>query len=155
MSLYEDNWESNNEVALAALDRLRVNRYSLAQEARILKKLAQSRRAQPLAALNAHRTGRLREQARASHLAWGFVLGRDYDDLEGPTTVKKVDYVEFARKVRMALGYHPDNETLEAWLPTDDEQMERARRNQRTPHAERVRKPRHTKEEWDAIVALE
>lgn len=153
MSLYEDNWESNNEVALMSLDRLRVNRYSLAQEARIIRKLVSSRRASPRSALNAHRQGRLREQARAAHLAWGFVLGKTYDQLEGPTTVKKVDRKAFADKVRLALGYYPDAETLEAWLPTDDEQIERARRNQRPARVLRVRKPSLTREQWEVASA--
>ena len=127
-SPYELASKQNRDDASYRLDRLRVNRASLAAESRIIRTLRNKRRGENRHALNYHRTTRVREQSRAAHLAWGFVLGTPYDAIEGPDTRKRVNAKAVAQKIAMALGHDPELEAFEAWLPTEKEQYLRSTR---------------------------
>ena len=50
-------------------------------------------------ALREHRTGVVRQEARASQLAYGFLRGNAYRTIEGPTTRNPVDKAKVARMV--------------------------------------------------------
>ena len=63
-------------------DKLRINRKSLAAEARINRALARKRRGDVKYALDWHRKNRLRQEARAAHLAWGWLRGVPYRTME-------------------------------------------------------------------------
>ena len=79
---------------IAAVHKARVNVKSLACEARIIR--LEEHRCGPgyRAELSAHRRGRLREEARYSHLALAFLRGRDYRAVENaagtPVSVKRL-----------------------------------------------------------------
>lgn len=67
---------------IAAIHKLRVNLKSLTAEARIIRQ--ETRRAGPAYRdeLTMHRRGRLREEARYTHLALAFLRGRRYRQVE-------------------------------------------------------------------------
>ena len=83
MKTYEYDWK------VAAIHKLRVNIKSLAAEARIIRQ--ESRRAgYPYSGiLTEHRRGKLREEARYSHLALGYVRGRSYASMEGSKRLER------------------------------------------------------------------
>lgn len=69
---------------VAAIHKLRVNIKSLAAEARIIRQEAKRAGYPYSGILTEHRRGKLREEARYSHLALGYVRGRTYASMEGP-----------------------------------------------------------------------
>ena len=99
---------------VAAIHRLRVNLKSLAAEAKIIRH--ETRRAGPRYRdmLSLHRRGRLREEARYTHLALALLRGRTYRQVEKDGS-KPVDPDRLAKKLSM--GQHPfEQKCLIDWL---------------------------------------
>lgn len=63
-------------------EMLRVKLKSLAAEARIIRKEEQATHGEQRDRLHAHRVGIVRFEARAAHLAYGFIRGRTRDQME-------------------------------------------------------------------------
>ena len=63
-------------------EMLRVKVKSLSEEARIIRREEQKTRGTLRAQLAEHRRGVLRREARAAHLAYGFILGRSLREME-------------------------------------------------------------------------
>ena len=76
MKTYEYDWK------VAAIHKLRINVKSLAAEAKIIRQEARRCGACYEMELTLHRRGRLREEARYTHLALAFVRGRPYKSVE-------------------------------------------------------------------------
>lgn len=70
-----------------AIHRLRVNIKSLAAESIIIRKECKRCSLEYLNEMVLHRRGRLREEARLSHLALGFIRGRPYKEIESKAKV--------------------------------------------------------------------
>ncbi len=113
-SPHEAAYAEDPRRATRNLRKLAVNRMSLAAEARILRRLAKGKHGPDRHELNLHRTGRLRSEARAAHIAWGYARGRRYEQIEGPHTRKPVPRGAIERKIKMiGLAIEP----LASWLP--------------------------------------
>lgn len=81
-----------------AIHTLRVNIKSLAAESRFIRQETARCGREYKNALALHRRGKVREEARYSHLALGFLRGRKYRQLEHKTG-KKVDAKRIAAKL--------------------------------------------------------
>lgn len=84
-------------------EMLRVKVKSLAAEARIIRQEEQRTHGQLRFELHEHRVGVVRDMARSSHLAYGFIRGRTHDEME-PTRKSEPDW-EAVR--RMCKRYGP------------------------------------------------
>lgn len=73
------------EPRIAAIHRARVNRASLQAEARIIRKECRRCGIQYREILYWHRVGKLRHEARIANLAYGFLRGRKYRQIEAKT----------------------------------------------------------------------
>lgn len=104
---------------LEGLDRLKVNRLSLAAESRIIRKLANQRRGLHRHSLKQHRAGRIRTESRAAHLASCFVRGREYAVVEGPETQKRVDRKLVLKKAQMVVP-NVTAEDVDIWIGDEE-----------------------------------
>lgn len=68
---------------------LKIAEYTIAQQARLLKKLERSKTKDQKKGYHSVRVGVLRQEARAHHLALGFLRGRTMDQMELP--LRKLD----------------------------------------------------------------
>lgn len=108
------NYTYNSKVA--AIHKLRVNIKSLTAEARIIRQ--EARRAGPgyREQLSLHRRGRLREEARYTHLALAYLRGRAYRQAEGGCR-QELDAGKLIDKLRRAGASSPDaTPSIHAWL---------------------------------------
>lgn len=71
---------------------LKIKGLTLAQEARIIKKIEQNRRTNPnlRAQLHKHRTVDVRNEARSTHIALGFLRGTTMQQMERPLKLDRV-----------------------------------------------------------------
>ena len=99
---------------VAAIHRLRVNIKSLSAEAKIIRQ--EARRAGPgyREQLVLHRRGRLREEARYTHLALAYLRGRKYAQVEGGCKLP-LDAAKLIEKLKRA-GAQPEVYAVHTWL---------------------------------------
>ncbi len=88
-------------------EMLRVKIKSLAEEARIIRR--EEKRAgksgQLYGELRNHRVGVVRREARAAHLAYGFIKGRPYEQME--STVHQGNEAPWAHVEKLVKRYGP------------------------------------------------
>lgn len=106
------NFTYNSKVA--AIHKLRVNIKSLSAEARIIRQ--ESRRAGPgyREQLTLHRRGRLREEARYTHLALAYLRGRTHQQAEGGCRLE-TDAAKLIDKLKRS-GAGPEAYAVQNWL---------------------------------------
>jgi len=128
------------EEFLVGVNAIKINRASLQAEATLLRNKAHDAKGMERHALNAHRTGRLRSEARAAHLAWGYLRGRPYSRMEQrsmlatagatvhkgtlyfatdstePGRIKPIDLSRVAAKIILAGFDTPTEEDLVGWV---------------------------------------
>lgn len=99
---------------VAAIHKLRVNIKSLAAEAKIIRR--EARRAGNFYSwqLTEHRRGRLRQEARITHLALAFVRGRAYRSVEQNS--KDMDITFRLRAKVNGFGAAASESQITAWL---------------------------------------
>lgn len=83
---------------------LQIKGLSLAAEARIIKRLEQSKRRNPKlrASLHLHRVNEVRSEARSTHLALGFLRGRTMAEMEKPLRPENQGHVATKNMTRTA-----------------------------------------------------
>lgn len=94
-------------------EMLKVKAKSLADEARTIRKEERRTRGEELRAeLHWHRVGVVRREARATHLAYGIVLGRPLDRIERPKEPR--DKALLAKVATMVKKYGPLDKARQA-----------------------------------------
>ena len=100
--------------------KLRIKAKHLAEEARIIRKEASETHGMDKWSLNHHRTTTVRNEARATQLAYQFLLGkRKYAEIEGPRTdiMKRLVHIDPRIKAMIKkYGQPGDAERLIGWL---------------------------------------
>ena len=83
---------------------LKVKGLSLAAEARIIKRLEKARNSHPKlrASLHLHRTVEVRNEARSTHLALGFLRGTPYTKMELPLRPLNAGHLKSKNATRTA-----------------------------------------------------
>lgn len=107
---------------------LKIKLKALAEEARIIRREEQRLRCSPtlgedIAAANTaerrslylHRVIAVREAARLTHLAYGFLRGRSYTAIEGHSTYRAANWAEVLRMVRKYGARDTTEEALRNW----------------------------------------
>ncbi|KKL49506.1 hypothetical protein LCGC14_2314820 [marine sediment metagenome] len=129
VSPYVEAHTLNSEHAWLGLDILKINRASLMAEARLIRRLVSARhkkgkregelkRSGPTRqVLSEHRKGRLRNEARAAHLAHGYLRDVPYASMENPERLKKpVLMVLAAVRAKVARFSRGAVEGLDIWF---------------------------------------
>lgn len=100
--------------------KLRIKAKHLAEEARIIRREAQQVSGLERHALNEHRKWTVRNEARATQLAYQFLRGRrEYREIEGPSTNIHFRQSYIDARIRAMVkkyGSPGDVERLEDWL---------------------------------------
>lgn len=99
---------------IAAIHKARVNRASLQAESRIIRREEQRAGAAYRTELRFHRTGQLRYEARIAALAYGYLRGRKYLQMERKTKEKPKASEIVAKLSRW--DYRADAVAVSAWL---------------------------------------
>lgn len=107
---------------VSAIHKLRVNIKSLAAEARIIRQ--EARRAGNFYSwqLTNHRRGKLREEARYTHLALAYLRGRTYAEVEGEKRLERCKSSACPKRLAGKLspyipyGVTVDAKALNAWI---------------------------------------
>jgi hypothetical protein len=104
---------------VAAIHKLRVNIKSLTAEAKIIRQ--ESRRAGPgyRESLVLHRRGRLREEARYTHLALAYLRGRTHKQAEGGCKLD-LDVPKLLDKLKRS-GANPELYAVHTWVGNTSE----------------------------------
>lgn len=76
-------YDITKKLVLDRREMLRVKVKSLAEEARIIRREEHRNWGTLRDELHLHRVGVVRREARAAHLAYGFIRGRSYSQMEG------------------------------------------------------------------------
>ena len=102
---------------------LQVKIYSLAEEARYIrrKEAEQKKRGNTelLNRLHQHRIHHIRPETRAAHLAYGFLRGRSYDQIEGKAK-RKPNWKTVERLIKKyGEGTGKEQQAFEAWKPKE------------------------------------
>ena len=101
---------------VATIHALRVNVKSLAAEAKLIRYEEKRAGIQYQAALNGHRRGRLREEARYAQLALAFVRGRAYRSVEMEGSSEPDASRLFQKLNRFTYYPHPSEASVKQWL---------------------------------------
>jgi hypothetical protein len=100
--------------------KLRIKALHLAEEARIIRKESRAVTGMARWDLNHHRTTTVRNEARATQLAYQFLLGkRTYAEIEGPRTdtFKRICTIDHRVKAMIKkYGKPGDEERLKDWF---------------------------------------
>ncbi|RLA51606.1 MAG: hypothetical protein DRR42_09815 [Gammaproteobacteria bacterium] len=100
--------------------KLRIKAKHLAEEARIIRREARNVHGLERYDLNHHRTTTVRNEARATQLAYQFLWGRrKYAEIEGPRTDvnKRIVYIDHRIRIMLKKYGEPgDVERLDDWL---------------------------------------
>lgn len=107
-----------HDARIAAIHSLRVNLKSLTAEARIIRQEEQRAGAAYRPALAAHRRGRLRREARLTHLALAFVRGRPYRSIEARAK-DPVDVANLTNKIVRHWSRTLTSAGVQAWLEAE------------------------------------
>lgn len=104
------------------LTKLKINIKSLAAEAQINRKEAKKVRGWDRYDLNAHRTGHLRQEARRAHLAYAFLRGKPYKEVEPirKTSTKYLDSYGICKELTEKINRFSSKEVFKSevaeWL---------------------------------------